>query len=231
MVQNGEITDTTPLWWEIQNIPTEVVRELRRRSNTNNIGMNIPTPFTNTTFDFENNFKNYKGPMSPWVRVFSNGTGKSINGMVPRSDYLDKFYVPVDYDGFILKGGDGFFDAFGYDAAIGFKQTNAIIGYQADGRPHYIDGLYRTQTSYSTRQNAAFPQNNEIASVVPPPGIISVSVKQSKDLLTYASFKFKCYGVAQLEYLTPFFFTAGINVFLEFGWNLFNQKSLLNLAD
>jgi hypothetical protein len=151
--------------------------------------------------------------------------------MVPRSDYLDKFYVPVDYDGFILKGGDGFFDAFGYDAAIGFKQTNAIIGYQADGRPHYIDGLYRTQTSYSTRQNAAFPQNNEIASVVPPPGIISVSVKQSKDLLTYASFKFKCYGVAQLEYLTPFFFTAGINVFLEFGWNLFNQKSLLNLAD
>jgi hypothetical protein len=231
MVQNGEITDTAPLWWEIQNIPTEVVRELRRRSNTNNIGMNIPTPFTNTTFDFENNFKNYKGPMSPWVRVFSNGTGKSINGMVPRSDYLDKFYVPVDYDGFILKGGDGFFDAFGYDAAIGFKQTNAIIGYQADGRPHYIDGLYRTQTSYSTRQNAAFPQNNEIASVVPPPGIISVSVKQSKDLLTYASFKFKCYGVAQLEYLTPFFFTAGINVFLEFGWNLFNQKSLLNLAD
>ena len=231
MVQNGEITDTTPLWWEIQNIPTEVVRELRRRSNTNNIGMNIPTPFTNTTFDFENNFKNYKGPMSPWVRVFSNGTGKSINGMVPRSDYLDKFYVPVDYDGFILKGGDGFFDAFGYDAAIGFKQTNAIIGYQADGRPHYIDGLYRTQTSYSTRQNAAFPQNNEIASVVPPPGIISVSVKQSKDLLTYASFKFKCYGVAQLEYLTPFFFTAGINVFLEFGWNLFNQKSLLNLAN
>jgi hypothetical protein len=148
----------------------------------------------NSLHTLENNFKNYKGPMSPWVRVFSNGTGKSINGMVPRSDYLDKFYVPVDYDGFILKGGDGFFDAFGYDAAIGFKQTNAIIGYQADGRPHYIDGLYRTQTSYSTRQNAAFPQNNEIASVVPPPGIISVSVKQSKDLLTYASFKFKCYG-------------------------------------
>jgi hypothetical protein len=53
MAKNGEITDTTPLWWEIQNIPTEVVRELRRRSNTNNIGMNIPTPFINTTFNFE----------------------------------------------------------------------------------------------------------------------------------------------------------------------------------
>lgn len=231
MAQNGEITDTAPLWWEIQNIPTEVVRELRRRNNTNNIGMNIPTPFINTTFDFENNFKNYKGPMTPWVRVFSNGTGKSINGMVPRSAYLDKNYVEKDYNGFILKGGDGFFDAFGYDSKIGFKQTDAIIGYQADGRPHYIDGLYRTQSSYSTRQNASFPQNNEISSVLPPPGILSVSVKQSKDLLTYASFKFKCYGIAQLEYLTPFFFTAGINVFLEFGWNLFNQKSLLNLAN
>jgi hypothetical protein len=231
MAQNGEITDTTPLWWEIQNIPTEVVRELRRRSNTNNIGMNIPTPFINATFNFEQNYKDYKGPMTPWVRVFSNGTGKSINGMVPRSDYLDKFYVPVDYDGFILKGGDGFFDAFGYDTAIGFKQTNAIIGYQADGRPHYIDGLYRTQTSYSSRQNAKFPQNNEVSSIVPPPGIVSVSVKQNKEFLTYASIKFKCYGIAQLEYLTPFFFTAGINLFVEFGWNLFNQKSLVNLAD
>jgi cysteine desulfurase len=57
MAKNGEITDTTPLWWEIQNIPTEVVRELRRRSNTNNIGMNIPTPFINTTFNFEQNYK------------------------------------------------------------------------------------------------------------------------------------------------------------------------------
>ena len=231
MAQNVEITDTAPLWWEIQNIPTEVVRELRRRSNTNNIGMSMPSPFINTTFDFQQNYKNYKGPMTPWVRVFSNGTGKSINGMVPRSDYLDKFYVPVDYDGFVLKGGDGFFDAFGYDPKVGLKQTNAIIGYQADGKPHFIDGLYRTQTSYSTRQNAEFPQNNEISSVFPPPGIVSVSVKQSKDLLTYASFKFKCYGLAQLEYLTPFFFTAGINVFVEFGWNLFNQKSLLDLAN
>ena len=227
---NNEITDTTPLWWEIQNIPTELVRELRRRNNTNNIGMNIPSPFFNTTFDFENNFKNYKGPMTPWVRVFSNGTGKSINGMVPSSDYLKKKNLDVDYNGFILKGGDGFFNAYGYDSTIGFKEQKAIIGYQADGQPHYIEGL-RTQTSYSTKQNAMFPQNNEVSSIVPPPGIVSVSAKQSKDLLTYASFKFKCYGIAQLEYLTPFFFTAGINVFLEFGWNLFNQKSLLNLAD
>jgi hypothetical protein len=229
MATNGEILDTAPLWWEIQNIPTEVVRELRRRSNTNNIGMNIPTPFINTTFDFEKNYKNYKGPMTPWARVFSNSTGKSINGMVPRSSYLDKNYVQKDYNGFILKGGDGFFNAFGYEQDKPLDQKIAIIGYEADGTPHYIDNKYRTQSNFETKKNADFPQNNQVSPIIPPPGLVSVSVKQSKELLTYSSFKFKCYGVAQLEYLTPFFLTAGINVFIEFGWNLFNQKSLINL--
>jgi len=233
MAKNGEITDTTPLWWEIQNIPTEVVRELRRRSNTNNIGMNIPTPFINTTFNFEQNYKDYKGPMTPWVRVFSNGTGKSINGMVPRSAYLNKKYVEKDYNGFILKGGDGFFDAFGYSQNKPLTDKFAIIGYEADGiTPHYIDNTYRSQLNYETMENTQnFPQNSQISPIIPPPGIVSVSVKQSKELLTYASIKFKCYGIAQLEYLTPFFFTAGINLFVEFGWNLFNQKSLVNLAN
>jgi len=230
MATNGEILDTAPLWWEIQNIPTEVVRELRRRSNTNNIGMNIPTPFINTTFDFEKNYKNYKGPMTPWARVFSNSTGKSINGMVPRSAYLDKKnIIPKDYNGFILKGGEGFFNAFGYEQDKPLNQKIAIIGYEADGTPHYIDNQYRSQTMFEAPKNNNFPQNNQVSPIVPPPGLVSVSVKQSKELLTYASFKFKCYGVAQLEYLTPFFLTAGINVFIEFGWNLFNQKSLLNL--
>lgn len=225
-----EISNTTPLWWELQNIPTEVVRELRRRSNSANLGMNVPSPYIpNSSFNFEANYDKYKGPMTPWVRVFSNSTGKSINSMVPRSSYLDKFYVPVDFQGFILKGGEGFYDAFGYDAKIGFNQTNAIIGYEADGKPHSIDGLYRSQLGYSTRNPDQFPQNNNTPSVLPPPGVTKVSVKQSKEFLTYATVNFKCYGLAQLEYLTPFFFTAGINVFIEFGWNLFNQKSLVNL--
>jgi len=142
MSQNQEISNTAPLWWELQNIPTQVVRELRRRSNSQNIGMSVPVPYIPTsTFNFESNYNSYKGPMTAWVRAFSNSTGKSINGMVPHSSYLDRYYVPVDYDGFILKGGDGFYDAFGYDPKLGFNQTNAIIGYQADGKPHFIDGL------------------------------------------------------------------------------------------
>lgn len=229
---SNEIKDTTPLWWEIQNIPTELIRELRRRNNTNNVGMNIPTPFTSATFDFEQTYDQYKGPMTPWVRIFSNSTGKSINGLVPRSTYLDKkSRTDHDYDGFILKGGDGFYDAFGYQQNKPLKDSIAIIGYEANGNPHYIDNQYRTQYNYSSPITGRFPQNNESIPLVPSPAIISVNVKQSKEYITYSSFKFKCFGLAQLEYLTPFFLTAGINVFIEFGWNLFNQKSLVSLND
>ena len=126
-----EITDTAPTWWEIQNIPTEMVRELRRRNNTNNIGMNIPNPFVNATFDFQNNHSKYKGPMTPWIRVFSNGTGQIANGFVPRSGYLSKenYQDPNNskpYAGFILKGGDGFYDAFGYNNTTPLTQKGAI---------------------------------------------------------------------------------------------------------
>jgi len=230
MAANQEILDTSPLWWELQNIPTEVVRELRRRSNTNNIGMSIPTPFINATFDFANNHKNYKGPMTPWVRVFSNSTGKSLNGMVPKSFYLNKNNLEKDYDGFILKAGDGFFDAFGYQQNKPLSDAYAVIGYEANGNPHYIDNKYRSQMRYLAPENKDFSQNSQVSSILPPPGIVSVTVKQSKEFLTYSTVNFKCFGLAQLEYLTPFFFTAGINVFIEFGWNLFNQKSLINLS-
>lgn len=229
MAINNEITDTTPLWWEIQNIPTQLIRELRRRNNSNNIGMNIPN--TNVTFDFENSFKKYKGPMTPWVRIFSNSTGKSINSMVPRSLYLNKNNQEVDYDGFILNGGEGFYNAYGYTPGkkFGGDSQYAILGYQANGKPHYIDNRYRSQYMYNVGTDSKFPQDTQSPSILPPPAIISVSVKQSKEYLTYGRFSFKCFSLAQLEYLTPFFLTAGINVFIEFGWNLFNQQSLLNL--
>ena len=226
-----EISNTAPQWWEIQNVPTEMIRELRRRSNSNNLGMSISTPFTNATFNFEKSYNDYKGPLSPWVKVFSNGTGKAMNSMVPSSVYLEKGGVKVDYDGFILKGGDGFYDAFGYENGKSLANKNAIIGYEANGKPHYIDGAYRNATNYSSILTSQFPQNNQTPSLLPPPGVISVEVKQSKELLTFASFKFKCFGLAQLEYMTPFFLTQGINIFIEFGWNLYNQKSTLNLVD
>jgi len=231
-----EIIDTAPTWWEIQNIPTEMVRELRRRSNSNNIGMNIPNPFVNATFDFQNNHSKYKGPVTPWIRVFSNGTGQIANGYIPRSGYLNKsgYSDPNNtkpYDGYILKGGDGFYDAFGYNNTTPLTQKGAIIGYEANGEPHFIDPSLRSLTNYQSKLEKGFPQDNVVSSILPPPGIISAQLKQSKEFLTFASFKFNCYTLAQLEYMMPFFLTPGINIFIEFGWNLFNQKSILNLKE
>lgn len=228
----NEITDNSPLWWEIQNIPTEIVRELRRRSNTNNIGMESPFPFQNIVLDFENSYSKYKGPLSPWVRIFSNSTGKSVNGLVPGSAYLLKNEKQFDYDGFILSGGEGFYDAYGYTNGKQFGSSDskpAILGYQANGQPHFIDNKYRSQLMYETPLNSKFPQNSQSPSILPPPSITSVNIKQGKEYITYGKFNFKCFGLAQLEYLTPFFLTPYINIFIEFGWNLFNQKSLLNL--
>lgn len=231
-----EIAGNAPTWWEIQNISTEMVRELRRRNNSNNIGMEIPNPFVNATFDFTNNHDKYKGPMTPWVRIFSNGTGQISNGLVPRSGYLNKSggQSPNDskpYDGFILKGGDGFYDAFGYNNTTPLTQRGAIIGYQATGEPHFIDPSLRSLTNYQSKVESKFPQDNVVSSILPPPGITSVQLRQSRELLTFASFKFNCYSLAQLEYMMPFFLTPGINMIIEFGWNLYNQKSLLNLTE
>jgi len=224
---------TTPLWWEIQNVPTQMIRELRRRKNGTSFGFSYPKDVT--TINFDNSYSSYKGPLTPWVRVFSNSTGKPSNVLTPPSGYLIRKNDPLfqGYDGFILKGGDGFYDAFGYDNNTGLKDNkdkNATIGYQADGKPHYLNANV-TQLQYSTTSDPKFPQNNSVPRILPPPGVTSVNVKQSKEFLTFATIKFKCYSLAQLEYLTPFFLNPGINLFVEFGWNLFNQKSLVNLKE
>lgn len=225
-----DVTNNAPTWWEIQNIPNKLVLELQRRSNTNNIGMSMPS--LRTSYNFDVDFKTYTGPMTPWVRVFSNGTGKQANAIVPASRYLYRDGKPKNYNGFILQAGEGFHDAFGYKQSTGLSHANSIIGYEADGNPHYIDiNKYRTQYTYRAPGNNRFNQNNETPVMLPPPGVTSVSIKQGKEFLMFSTIKFKCFGLAQLEYLTPFFFSAGMNIFIECGWNLFNQKSLLDLTN
>jgi len=118
-----------------------------------------------------------------------------------------------------------------YNNTTPLTQKGAIIGYQANGEPHFIDPSLRSLTNYQSRVDSNFPQDNVVPSILPPPGIVSVQLRQSRELLTFASFKFNCYSLAQLEYMMPFFLTPGINMFIEFGWNLYNQKSLLNLTD
>jgi hypothetical protein len=240
MAQGDEIAEE-PRWWEVQNIPTALIRELRRRKNSNNIGFNYPASGdpSGVVYDFYNKHDAYKGPMTPWVRVFSNGTGMAGNGLVPKSSILNKNGNDVAYNGFLFIPGNGFYEAYGYkqDGNI-LKQDKAIIGYEADGNPHYIDLNYRSQFSYKwpstfnkNNKIVASVQKTEVSSVLPPPNLDSIEIKTSKDMLAFATIKFKCYGLAQLEYLAPFFLTPRINVFVEIGWNLFNINSLIDLAN
>jgi hypothetical protein len=214
-------------WWEAQNIPWQLVRELRRRSNTNNIGQ---FGTTQATFNFPVDHAKYKGPMTPWVRAFSNGTGNIINPAVPMSSYLFKDGKMPIYKGFLLQGGEGFANAYGFQQKNGvLSEDRAIIGYQADGQPHYIDPKYRSLTWYNNQENnPQFPQNSVVPSVLPPPGITSVSIKTNRDMMSNATIQWKCYSLAQLEYMMPFWLSPKINVFLEIGWNLFNNDSLLD---
>ena len=147
--QPYDLRETEVRWWEAQNIPWQLVRELRRRSNWNNIGQNGGS---NTVINFQKDHETYRGPMTPWVRAFSNGTGQISSPTVPISKYLFKNDKLPIYDGFILSGGDGF------DSAYGFKrqgnvlvEDKAIIGYQANGSPHYIDNDEYNQYKLKTR--------------------------------------------------------------------------------
>lgn len=227
--RTGEIREEIR-WWEAQNIPWQIVRELRRRSSNVNHGQYATV---NVVTDFKNQHEKYRGPLTPWVRAFSNGTGNVVNQTIPTSTYLYKNgQLPV-YEGFLLQGGGGFDNAYGYKRQGNvLVEDKAIIGYQANGAPHYIDPKYRTAYSYNNQDNnPQFPQNSAVPSVLPPPGITSVQVRTNKDMMSTATIQWKCYGLAQLEYMMPFWLSPKINVFLEFGWNLYNNASLLDLDD
>ena len=107
--RTGEIREEIR-WWEAQNIPWQIVRELRRRSSNVNHGQYATV---NVVTDFKNQHEKYRGPLTPWVRAFSNGTGNVINQTIPTSTYLYKNgQLPV-YHGFLMQGGDGFDNAYG----------------------------------------------------------------------------------------------------------------------
>lgn len=219
-------------WWEAQNIPWQLVRELRRRSNNTNLGQNANV---NTVINFQNEHATYRGPMTAWVRAFSNGTGQIGSPVVPVSKYLFKNDQLPKYEGFLLQGGAGFNEAYGYKRQGNvLVEDKAIIGYEANGNPHYIDTKYRTPTYTDAGPHCPtgqkFPQNSVVSSVLPPPGIVSVNVKTNKDMMSNATIQWKCYSLAQLEYMMPFWLSPKINVFLEFGWNLFNIDSLVDLS-
>lgn len=194
--------------WEPHVFPKEIQVELRRRSK--NRGFNYVNGDNVSWFhnkDDGGEWEAYRGPMTSWVRVCSNGVGSELE-------------KPLK-EGFVFYGGKDFYTSYGFNRGIystgkdeGPNKT--IIGYTPNGVPHIID---------NDIINSDYPIN------VPNPEIEKITATIQKELLRRVRIEWTCFSLKQLEYMTPYFLVPGISVVVEWGWNHFNPLSLLNLED
>lgn len=193
--------------WAPHPIPNWIIKEFIRRQN--DIGIEYPT---SVTWDDNGTWKNYKGPMTAWVRVFSNGTGK-VN---EKSTYPEK-------SGFILQGG------YGFDKVYGIPDNKNILGYDSEGQPHTLD--LSNDGNLVSFPNSISNDKRTVQKFLPVPGITSIDAVVQKERIRKITVNWRCYGYAQLEYMTPYFLSPKISAFVEFGWNHFNPSSLLDLRN
>jgi hypothetical protein len=195
--------------WAPHPIPSWIIKEFIRRQN--DIGLDYPVPVS-INWDDNGNWQNYKGPMTAWARVFSNGTGR-VSG---KSDF------PIR-NGFILHGGDGF------DKSYGITDNRNVLGYDSEGVEHVLN--VSGDGNFVTFPNSISSENRTVQKFLPVPGITSIDAVIQKERIRKVTVNWRCYGFAQLEYMTPYFLSPKISAFVEFGWNHFNPVSLLDLRD
>ena len=140
----------------------------------------------------------YVGPRFTWIRCISNAIIESPAKLAPTGKR----------EGFIFKNEGGFKENYGMN-----DERQNIIGYDAFGKPHYIDNKL-----------SIMPHR-------PNPGIIGIDVTVEKSIYRKAMIKWKCYSVDQLEYVGKYFFAIYNTVVLEWGWNNFDTKSLLPIFE
>jgi len=201
--------------WQPSNIPIELQTELNRRKINRSFKyvQNQQASWDAETGDW----KEYRGPMVSWIRFCSNGAGHPL---VTGSYGENK-------ERFVLYSGKGFYQSYGFQpSAPGSKYQ--VIGYtpgdyeNADfGEPHTIEN--------SLIQPSDEPVNYPIH--VPPPEISRMEVTVQKELFRRAQIEWVCFSWKQLVYMTPYFLVPGITCMVEWGWNLYNIQSLVNLGD
>jgi len=194
-----------PIPWEPSNVPTELQDELDRRRR------NISLDFVKSEGSWKGgDWQKYKGPMTAWIRVCSNGRGRATftNTAGEEKDFLAKRFV--------------FFGGKDYQSIFGLKNTSVspnsqIIGYMPNDKstPHIIEN----------ERTAEYPIH------VPAPEISRVEMTIQKEVLRRAVIEWTCFSWKQLEYMTPYFLVPGITVMVEMGWNHFNPESLVNITN
>lgn len=202
--------------WAPHPIPSWIIKEFTRRQN--DIGFEYPVPVS-INWDDNGTWQNYKGPLTPWVRVFSNGTGR-VN---------EKGNYPIR-NGFVLQGGYGFDKSygttFGVDSALSNKN---VLGYDSEGVEHTLD--LSPDGNFVSFPNSISNDTRTVQKFLPVPGVVSIDAVIQKERIRKVTINWKCYGYAQLEYMTPYFLSPKISAFVEFGWNHFNPSSLLDLRN
>ena len=154
---------------------------------------------------FTGDLPQYAGPRKAWARVFSNGMVQYPNGNANLISDNDNEW------GLAFLSGDGFFDRYGIGSTSPYGVSKQVYGYNCNLKPKYIDA--------STRPN------------IPDPGIISIETEIQKSWFAKAKINWTCHSIEQLKAITPYFLTPLQNVIIEFGWNTFDQRSLINLSN
>ena len=154
---------------------------------------------------FKGDMSQYAGPRKAWTRVFSNGMVEYPNGNANLISDNDNEW------GLAFLSGDGFFGRYGIGSTSPYGVSKQVYGYNCKLQPKYIDA--------STRPN------------IPDPGIISIETEIQKSWFAKAKINWTCHSIEQLKAITPYFLTPLQTVIVEFGWNTFDQQSLINLSD
>lgn len=199
--------------WQSSNFPGEIQSELNRRK-------------TNRSFNFINNatatwgkdgtFGQYKGPMSSWIRVCSNGAGHPLENK----------------ERFVLYSGKGFYDTYGFAPPSnpgGAREQ--VIGYTPGTS---ASGNQITAPIKHVIENSLISPKGEVSNYpihVPSPEISRLEVTIQKELYRRVQLEWVCFSWKQLEYMTPYFLIPGISCMIEWGWNHFSPKSLVELGD
>jgi hypothetical protein len=193
--------------WGLRPLQDFVFDELKNRSKSYGIDYSLDN------YDG----KNYNGPRTSWVRVCSNGripTDPAKRRNPPRFVEEDE----KDFrDGFIMYGVNGFNDTYGIDDLN--NQSKVVLGYDVNGEKHVLDDS----------ENQTF-QNR------PGPGVTSIESEfygagsSFNGLCRKVTIKWRANSIDQLNYMMPYFLSPMMTVVVEWGWNVYNPRSLINLS-
>lgn len=203
--------------WQPSNVPQEIQEELNRRKINRSYRF-VQNEQANWTVnsDGASSWKAYRGPMTSWIRMCSNGAGHP------------NYQGITDKERFVLFSGKGFYQSYGFQPSTSREGTGyQVIGYtpgDKDGKVIQKHIIYNSLTKPIDE-----PTNYPIH--VPPPEISKMEVIVQKELFRRATIEWVCFSWKQLVYMTPYFLVPGITCMVEWGWNHYNVKSLVNLGD